>query len=104
MIRLPVGTKLQFKGWFKAIGAKAGTCQVNFEGDPGDGWAGIDLPARSDYDWTEVAGAVTVPKPKNLRGDQVDICVFIYIRTYGELSIDDVTLTPVKETHTPVAK
>jgi hypothetical protein len=91
-IRVPVGTKLQFKGWFKAIGARGGKCQVNFEGDPGDGWASIDLPAKNDYDWTEVVGTVTVPKPKKTGGDQVDIHVFIYIRTYGELWMDDVTL------------
>ncbi len=93
-LRVPPGTKLQFRGWFKAIGAKGGG-QVNFEGDPGDGWASIDLPARSDYDWREVAGTVTVPRPKNLRGDDVKIYVFIYTRGYGELWIDDVTLTPV---------
>lgn len=96
-IRVPAGTTLQFKGWFKAMGAQGGNCQVNFEGDPGDGWASIDLPAESDYDWTEVVGTVTVPKPKNSGGDKVDIHVFIYIRTYGELGIDDVTLTPVAE-------
>ncbi|MGA2064445.1 MAG: hypothetical protein ABSG86_05730 [Thermoguttaceae bacterium] len=96
-IRVPVGTKLQFKGWFKAIGAKGGACQVNFEGDPGEGWASIDLPSGSDYGWTEVAAAVTVPKPKNTTGGKVDIYLFIYMRTYGELWIDDVTLTPVAE-------
>jgi hypothetical protein len=94
-IRVPVGTKLQFKGWFKAIGAKGGICQVNFEGEPGDGWASIDLPARGDYDWTEVSGTVTVPRPKKMNGDQVEIYVFIYIRSYGELWVDAVTLTPV---------
>ena len=92
------GTKLQFRGWFKAIGAKAGTCRVNFEGTPGDGWASISLPAMSDYDWTEVTGTVTVPKPSNAPADKpVEILVFIYMQTYGELWIDDVTLTPVSE-------
>ena len=37
---------------------------MNFEGDPGDGWARIYLPRKSDYDWTKVTGTVTVKKPR----------------------------------------
>ncbi len=96
-LRVAPGTKLQFKGWFKTMGAQGGTCQVNFEGDPGDGWASIPLPAKSDYDWTEVTGTVTVPRPKEMHNGNVEIYVFIYMRTYGELWIDDVTLTPIAE-------
>jgi len=72
---------------------------VNFEGDPGDGWARIDLPRKPDYDWTEVTGQITVKPPR--RGRQPDeqgrirIYVFIYTKAFGELWIDDVTLTPV---------
>lgn len=66
------------------MGAQGGTCQVNFEGDPGDGWASIPLPAKSDYDWTEVTGTVTVPRPKEMHNGNVEIYVFIYMRTYGE--------------------
>jgi hypothetical protein len=91
------GTKLQFKGWFKAINAKGGGCRVNFEGQPGDGWASIQLPAKPDYDWTEVTGAVTVPKPKSATGDTVEIYLFIYTQSYGELWIDDLSLAPVAE-------
>jgi hypothetical protein len=70
---------------------------VNFEGEPGDGFASISLPAKPDYDWTEAAATITVPVPKDKRaGDMVDVLVFIYIQTYGELWIDDVTLTPVE--------
>lgn len=95
VVRAAAGSKLQFKGWFKAIGASGGTCRVNFEGEPGEGFASISLPAKPDYDWTEVAGTITVPVPKGKRaGDMVDVVVFIYIQTYGELWIDDVILTP----------
>lgn len=96
-IRVPPGTKLQFKGWFKAIGAKGGRGSINFEGEPGDGWARIDLPDGSDYDWTEVSGTVTVPVAKRPAGDSREIHVFIYTRAYGELWIDDVSLTTVNE-------
>jgi len=92
VIRVAPGAKLQFKGWFKAIGAQSGTCRVNFEGEPGDGWASIPLPNQSDYDWTEVTGTVTVPEPKKKTGDKVEICVFTYMQTYGELWVDDVSL------------
>ncbi len=93
------GTTLRFRGFFKAIGAH-GPCFVNFEGDPGDGWARIDLPRQPDYDWTEVTAEVTVKGPR--RGVQPDahgnvrIYVFIYTKAFGELWIDDVTLTPVR--------
>ena len=100
-IRVKPGTKLRFRGFFKAIGAK-GPCLVNFEGDPGDGWASIALPRKSDYDWTEVTGEVTVKPPRG-RKRKLDkdgntrIHLFIYTRAYGALWIDDVTLTPVAE-------
>ena len=99
-IRLKPGTKLRFRGSFKTIGAK-GPCYVNFEGDPGDGWARIDLPTETDYDWTELTGEITVKQPR--RKDRiaaegtVGIYVFIYTTAYGELWIDDVTLTPVHD-------
>ena len=93
-------SKLRFRGFFKAIGAK-GECSVNFEGDPGDGWASIALPRKADYDWTEVTGVVTVKKLRGRRkpdeNGNVGIHVFIYTKAYGELWIDDVTLTPVEE-------
>jgi len=95
-IRVPAGTRLQFRGWFKAIGASRGTCRVNFEGEPGDGWASIPLPSKSGYDWTEVTGTVTVPTPKKMSGDKVEIYVFVYIQTYGELWVDDVSLAPAE--------
>jgi hypothetical protein len=96
-VRVAAGTKFQFRGWFKALGASSGTCRVNFEGEPGDGFASISLPAKADYDWTEVADTITVPVPKGKQpGDLIEILVFIYIQTYGELWIDDVRLTPVK--------
>ena len=97
-IRVRPGTRLRFRGWFKAQGAR-GPCWVNFEGDPGDGWARIDLPDQADYDWTEVTGEVTVKPPRGRHKAAPDgtvrIHVFIYTRAYGELWIDDVTLTPV---------
>ena len=93
-LRVAPGTKLRFSGFFKAAGAQGGTCRVNFEGEPGDGWASIALPGQADYDWTEVTGTVTVPKPQKMAGDRVEIYVFIYIQTYGELWMDDITLTP----------
>jgi len=96
-IRVAPGTKLQFTGWCKAIGAKGGRCCINFEGEPGDGWASIDLPARGDYDWTRVSGTVTVPAPKNSAGKGPrEIYIFIYTRAYGELWIDDVRLSVVE--------
>lgn len=99
-IRVKPGTKLRFRGFFKAIGAK-GPCSVNFEGDPGDGWANITLPDKTDYDWTEVTGEITVKGPPPKKGVGPDgklrIYIFIYTRAYGELWIDDVSLTPVAE-------
>ncbi|HUW57700.1 MAG TPA: hypothetical protein VMZ92_13760 [Planctomycetota bacterium] len=99
-IRVTPGTRLRFRGFFKGVDAK-GNCAVNFEGDPGDGWAQIPLPDKADYDWTEVTGEVTVKPPSGKRkpGDdgKVRIHVFIYTRAYGELWIDDVTLTVVGE-------
>jgi hypothetical protein len=96
---VPVGSKLEFRGWFKGIGAK-GRCFVNFEGDPGDGWARIDLPRDTDYEWKEITGVVTVPalkkQPAGVPEGQARVAVFIYTQAYGELWIDDVTLTPVK--------
>ncbi len=98
-IRVKPGQQLRFHAFFKAIGAH-GPCFVNFEGDPGDGWARIDLPRQADYDWTEVTGVVTVKPPR--RGRDVDqdgkvrIYVFIYTKAFGELWIDNVTLTPVR--------
>lgn len=97
-IVVPMGAKLEFRGWFKGVGAK-GRAWVNFEGDPGDGWAQIALPEATDYDWTEVTGTVTVPalkkQPKDVPEGKARICVFVYTTAYGELSIDDVSLTPV---------
>ena len=100
-IRVKPETKLRFRGFFKAIGAK-GQCFVNFEGDPGDGWAAIALPRKADYDWTEVTGVVTVKEPRGKKNQpdengNIAIHVFIYTKAYGELWIDDVTLTPVEE-------
>ncbi len=96
-MRVLPGTKLRFKGYFKAVGAKGGVSFVNFEGDPGDGWEHFNLPEKTDYDWTEVTYTVTVPeKTKVTKPDgMVDICIFIYMQTFGELWIDDITLTPV---------
>ena len=72
---------------------------MNFEGDPGDGWARIDLPEKDDYDWTEVTGEVTVKPPRGqhevAKDGTVEIYIFVYTTAYGELWIDDVTLTPV---------
>ena len=90
------GTRLRFSGYFKAVGARGGACFVNFEGTPGDGWARIALPDKPDYDWQEVTGEVTVPTPKKAAGDKVEILVFIYTKAYGELWIDDVSLTVVQ--------
>lgn len=95
-IRIQPGAKLRFRGFFKGIGAK-GTCFINFEGDPGDGWATINLPSTPDYDWTEITGEVTVkePQPKQKVGidGKISVHVFIYTTAYGELWIDDITLT-----------
>jgi hypothetical protein len=96
-VRVPAGTKLRFTGWFKAVGAKGGACCVNFEGEPGDGWANIPLPAKSDYPWTEVTGTVTVPKPRKSSGELVEIYVFVYTRAFGELWIDDLSLMLMKD-------
>jgi hypothetical protein len=97
-IRAKPGEQLQFRGYFKAIGAH-GSCFVNFEGDPGDGWERIELPRQADYDWTKVTGVVTVKPPRRGRelgpDGKVRIHVFIYTKAFGELWIDDVTLTPV---------
>jgi len=99
-IRVKPESKLRFRGFFRAIGAK-GQCFVNFEGDPGDGWASIALPRKANYDWTEVTGVVTVRKLRGKRkpdeNGNVAIHLFIYTKAYGELWIDDVTLTPVEE-------
>ncbi len=97
-IRVKPGTKLRFRGYFKAIGAH-GPCFVNFEGDPGDGWERIDLPRKADYDWTEVTGVITVKPPGRKRkvdeNGNVRILLFVYTKAFGELWIDDVTLTPI---------
>ena len=97
-VRVKVGTRLRFRGWFKGLGAR-GRCWVNFEGDPGDGWAKIPLPDREDFGWTELTGEVTVKPPRGKHKPAPDgtvrIYAFIYTTAYGELWIDDVTLTPV---------
>ncbi|MFQ5810581.1 MAG: hypothetical protein ACE5JM_13270 [Armatimonadota bacterium] len=99
-IRVPVGAKLRFRGFFRAKGA-IGHCVVNFEGEPGEGWTEIALPKEADYDWTEVTGVVEVPPARKNQEEapdgKVGIYVFVYTRAYGELWIDDVTLTPVTE-------
>ena len=100
-IRVKPETRLRFRGFFKGIGAK-GECWVNFEGDPGDGWSAIQLPRKADYDWTEVTGVVTVKKPRGKKNQpdengNVAIHLFIYTKAYGELWIDDVTLTPIED-------
>ena len=93
-VRVKPGTTLKFSGWFKGVGAY-GSGWINFEGQPGDGWAKIDLPKEPTYDWQEVTGTVTVPVKKNQPADEpVDIHIFIYTRAYGELWIDDLSLTP----------
>jgi hypothetical protein len=101
VIAVSPGTRLRFRGFFKAVGARGGACFVNFEGEPGDGWAKIPLPDKSDYDWQEVAGEVTVPAPGKKPGGQVQIVVFIYTKAYGELWIDDVSLVPGMEGRDP---
>ncbi|MBL7222664.1 MAG: hypothetical protein ISS72_02310 [Candidatus Brocadiae bacterium] len=97
-IRVKVGTTLRFRGHFKRTHAR-GRCWVNFEGDPGDGWALIPIPDPGHGEWTEVRGEVTVKPPRGKREPAPDgtvaIHVFIYTRAYGELWIDDVTLTSV---------
>ncbi len=100
IIEVKPGTKLRFRGFFKAIDAR-GNCNVLFEGDPGEGWAKIDLPREETYDWTEVTGVVSVEPPTGKQEVDADgntrIIVFIYTRAYGELWMDDITLTPVEE-------
>ena len=98
-IKVKPGTTLRFSVFVKAKGA-SGECFVNFEGDPGDGWAAIPLPRKPDYDWTEVKGTVRVPKPRGKRHQpdeegNIRILVFIYTKAYGELWIDDVSLVPI---------
>lgn len=97
-LRVKPGTQLRFRGFFKAVGAQ-GPCLVNFEGDPGDGWATINLPTAPDYDWTEVTGEITVKPPRAKRevgpDGKISIYLFIYTKAYGELWIDDVTLTRI---------
>jgi len=97
-VRVKPGARLRFSGWFKARGAR-GPCWVNFEGDPGDGWARIDLPERDNYDWTKVTGEVTVKPPRARHKPAADgtvrVFVFLYTTAYGELWIDDVALTLV---------
>jgi len=102
-IRVPVGARLRFRGWFKAAGAW-GRCWVNFEGDPGDGWARIALPRQSDYGWTEVTGEGVVPPPRGKRrvgaDGRVAIHVFIYTTAFGDLWIDDISLSFFSHTAT----
>jgi len=97
-IRVKVGATLEFRGWFKRAEAR-GRCWVNFEGDPGDGWAAIPIPDPGHAEWAEVRGQVTVKPPRGKQRPAPDgtvaIHVFIYTSAYGELWIDDVTLTPV---------
>lgn len=96
-IRATPGQTLVFRGFFKAKDAR-GPCWVNFEGDPGDGWERIKLPSADSYDWTEVSGRITVKPPQGKRkagpDGKVAIHIFIYTGAYGELWIDDVSLTP----------
>ncbi len=102
-IRVTPGTKLRFRGFFKGVGAK-GPCYVNVEGDPGENWARIDLPDETDYDWTEVNGEFTVKDPARGRkvgeDGKLRIHLFIYTRAYGELWIDDISLTRVADDET----
>jgi hypothetical protein len=92
------GVRLRFRGFFKGVGAK-GPCYVNAEGDPGENWARINLPDKADYDWTEVCGEFTVKPPAKGReagnDGKLRIHLFIYTEAYGELWVDDVSLTPV---------
>ena len=66
------------------------------------------MPDKADYDWTEVTGEVTVKGPGRRRkvdkDGNVRIYVFVYTKAYGELWIDDITLTPVAAPATEDAK
>ena len=85
-IRVRSGTILKVSFWMKAQDAIGGRVRLNFEGTPGDGWAGKDLRTGT-YDWTQFSQRATVPGGET--GGEQTVVIFIYTQAEGSIWIDD---------------
>ncbi len=90
--KLRPGTILKVTLWIKARDA-AGRVFLNYEGTPGDGWAGLDLK-RGTYDWTKVTKRCVVPV-RHARADGQTLMVFLYTKAGGTIWVDDVSVETV---------
>ena len=85
---LTPGTILKVSFWLKARGAAGGVVRLNFEGTPGDGWEGMDIPG-GDYGWKKITKRCVVPvRHSGPEGQR--LVIFIYSKTMGSIWIDDV--------------
>jgi len=91
--RLQPGTILQVSFWLKAQGAEGGSIRLNYEGTPGDGWDGLDIPGGT-YDWQRVTKRCVVPV-RHTQADGQTLVLFIYSKTGGSIWIDDVSAETV---------
>ena len=85
------GTILKVSFWMKAKDA-GGRMKLNFEGSPGDGWAGQELRAGT-FDWTKFTKRVIVSGGK--AGGEQTIVIFLYTLAEGDVWIDDFSVETV---------
>ena len=91
-MRIEGGTVVEVSCWLKAREAGGGRVFLNFEGLPGDGWAGEELKTGT-YDWTRFSKRVTVPVSKT--GEAQIIVAFLYTTCEGSIWVDDFSVQPV---------
>ncbi len=87
------GTILKVSFWIKALGASGGNVRLNYEGTPGDGWDGLNIPGGT-YDWKQITKRCVVPA-RRVRADGQTLVVFIYSKTTGSIWIDDMVVERV---------
>lgn len=91
-VKLKAGETIKVSLSMKAKGATGGRVFLNFEGSPGDGWAGKDLKTGT-FDWTRFSKRAVVPGGK--AGGEQTIVVFLYSTCEGSVWIDDFSLETV---------
>ena len=90
--KLKPGTIIKVSFWMKAKDATGGRIKLNFEGTPGDGWAGKELKTGT-FDWTKFTKRAIVPGGKS--GGEQTIVVFLYSMAEGSVWIDDFSVETV---------
>ena len=91
--QLQLGTILQVSFWLKAQDAGGGAIRLNYEGTPGDGWDGLDIPGGT-FDWQRVTKRCVVPV-RHTQAEGQTLVLFIYSKTGGSIWIDDVSAEAV---------